>query len=128
MMDPYREYIKNQVHTASPAERLLIVFQRLDLFIKQAEEAYDKGDMKEFNNQLLHAQTAVTVLKESLDFSYDLSKSLYALYDYIEGLLIEANLKKSLTPLAEAKNLATQLHEAWRDGLERHAVATPAEA
>lgn len=127
MTDPYREYIKNQANTASPGERLLMVFQRLDFFIKKAEGAFAKGNMVEFNNELLNAQRAVTVLKESLDFNYDLSKSLYALYDYIEAKLVEANLKKSLDPLHEAKQLATQLHEAWREGIQKHASGTPAE-
>ena len=57
MMDPYRESSKNQVHTASPAERLLIAVPNdLTYLSKQSRRGICKGDMKEFNNQILYAQ------------------------------------------------------------------------
>ena len=64
---------------------------------------------------IIKAQDIVTELVVSLDFEKggDISKNLFSLYIYTNRLLLNANIKKDVNLLTEARKILSELREAW---------------
>lgn len=59
------------------------------------------------------AQTIISELMSTLDYSYEVSNNLYSLYEYTNFLLVEANIRKSPEKAEEAIGYLTELRETW---------------
>jgi flagellar protein FliS len=88
-----QRYLSEAVETASPATRLVMIYDRLLLDLNRAETACLQGDVAEAHYALVHAQQIVGVLSDTLDMTvWDGAQNLHDLYEYIYGELINANL------------------------------------
>jgi len=82
-------------------------------FVKSGVEGIRNSDLQKANDNLGKAQTIICELMSTLDHSYDISKNLYALYDYINYLLIQSNIKKAIDPAEEALGYLADLRGTW---------------
>jgi flagellar protein FliS len=89
-----RRYLADQVETATPAQRLMMLFGRLQRDLRTATEAFSGTDLKVINDALVHAQQILFALRDPLDDS-PLGKSLGAVYSFCINELIKANLEKN---------------------------------
>lgn len=110
---PYDKYRQSSVQTASPAQLVLMLYDGAIRFVKIGMEGIGNNDLHKANQYLGKAQTIVSELMSTLDHSYDISKSLFAMYEYINYLLIQSNIKKSSEPAQEALGYLTELYETW---------------
>ena len=75
------------------------------------------------HTRLTNAQAIVTELRTELNTSiWPEGASLIAVYDYIIKLLVDANVYKDATKVAEARMLVAPLHDAWRTAAGLHAA------
>jgi flagellar protein FliS len=79
-----------------------------------------KGDMERRNTagKAKHVGTAISIiegLRVSLDLQAggEIAQNLFALYDYMERRLFEANLNNNKDYLDEVSNLIKQIKSAW---------------
>lgn len=110
---PYEKYRQSSVQTSSPAQLVLMLYDGAIRFVKAGIEGIENKDLNKANQYLGKAQTIVSELMSTLDHSYDVSKNLFALYEYINYLLIQSNVKKSQEPAQEALGYLTDLYETW---------------
>ena len=111
-----RRYLAEAIETASPAVRLTMLFDRLDLDLRTADAAFDSGALKEVSDRLIHAQEIVLTLRDTLNPDvWDGGPRLLALYDHLHGELVGANLNKDRQRAAVAEGLLRQIGQAWRD-------------
>lgn len=110
---PYDKYRQSSVTTSSPSQLLLMLFDGAIRFGKSAMEAMDGGDYSKVSTNLGKAQTIVNELITTLDQTYDVSKSLSALYEYINYLFIESNIKKSKEQAEEAIGYLFELRQTF---------------
>lgn len=111
-----RRYLAEAVETASPAVRLTMLFDRLDLDLRSADAAFASGAMQEVNTRLIHAQEIVATLRDTLNADlWDGAPRLAALYDYLYGELVGANINKDHQRAISAEGLLRQIGQAWRD-------------
>ena len=111
-----QRYLAEAVETASPATRLVMLYDRLLLDLSRAETACATGSVVEAHTNLVHAQQIVGVLAETLDLTaWDGAQTLYDLYDYLYRELINANLTKSAIQVANAITIVRPLSAAWRE-------------
>ena len=54
----------------------------------------------------------------TLDMQYEISQNWAALYEYIHYRLVQANLKKDRAMLVEARELLTELRDAWHQAMK----------
>ncbi|MBB3130899.1 flagellar protein FliS [Paenibacillus rhizosphaerae] len=111
---PYEKYRQSSVQT-SPSQLLLMLFDGAIRFTRSGIEGLNKRDFQKVNNSLGKSQTIIYELIATLDTSYEVSKSLAALYEYINHLLIEANVKKNAIPAEEALGYLTDLRETFAE-------------
>jgi len=88
---------------------------RMSVDISRAEVALEENDLKAANENLQHAQRIVRMLRNALDPNgFEGGNELRAVYVFLEGHLIKANLEKDATVVRECAELFRPIHEAWR--------------
>lgn len=110
---PYEKYRQSSVQTSTPAQLLLMLFDGAIRFIRAGIDGLQHQDYEKSNLNLGKAQTIVSELLSTLDTSYEVSKGLSAMYEYMNHLLIEANVKKAVEPAEEALGYFKELRETW---------------
>ena len=108
-------YANEAVTTASPAKLLLMLYDRLVRDLVTAEQCLADGDLGRASSELVHAQEIVTELHTSLDqTAWDGAAGLAALYVFVRGELVTANLRKDTARVVGVRELVEPLRDAWR--------------
>ncbi|GGF96461.1 flagellar export chaperone FliS [Paenibacillus aceti] len=110
---PYDKYKKTSVQTSTPSQLLLMLYDGAIRFVRGGIEGIKEQDHNKTNTQLNKAQAIISELTATLDRSYEVSEGLAALYEYMNHLLIEANIKKQEGPAEEALGYLLELRESW---------------
>lgn len=112
-----QRYLADFVATASPAQRLLLLFDYLRRDLIAAAQGFEEGDLKKVSDQLVHAQHIVFALRDPLDRATVLGKNLASVYDFCLNELIECNLYKQPERIASVQELIEQIAAANRQAL-----------
>ncbi|MEW6540699.1 MAG: flagellar export chaperone FliS [Bacillota bacterium] len=117
-VNPFAQYQQNAVLNARPGQLVLMSFNGILKFAKQADLALEDKDLPRAHNALVRAQDIVSYLRGTLNTDFRIGQDLDALYDYIHDRLVQANLKKDRETLAEVDRMVRALKEAWSRALE----------
>ena len=119
-------YLGDTIATASPQTLLVMLYDRLALDLQRAEDALVAKDRESAHGQLMHAQEIVLELRASLNVEvWDGGPRLAALYAWLLGELIQANLKGDVRRVRDSRKVVEPLRDAWREAAASLA-ATPA--
>ena len=109
-------YMGDTVATASPQQLLVMLYDRLALDLERAEEALVAGNKEVSHAQLLHAQEIVLELRASLQVDlWEGGPRLAALYTWVLGELMKANLKGDVRRVRDCRKVVEPLRDAWRE-------------
>ena len=118
-------YMGDTVATASPQQLLVMLYDRLALDLQRAEEALVAGDREVSHAQLLHAQEIVLELRASLQVDvWEGGPRLAALYSWLVGELVQANLKGDIRRVRDCRQVVEPLRDAWREAASSLAAMT----
>ncbi|HBV86020.1 MAG TPA: flagellar export chaperone FliS [Desulfosporosinus sp.] len=120
MADAYKN---QQVMTASPEQLTLLLYNGALRFLTESILAMEQGDVQKSHNANLRVQDIVREFVQTLDMSYELSKTWAQLYEYIEHCLIQGNIKKDLEQLQNAKSMLTEMRDTWAEAMKLTHVA-----
>jgi len=111
-----QRYREHAVETASPATRLIMVIDQLDVEITRAQKGFDANDLYEVHCGLRNAQAIVALMRDSLDVSvWEGAHDVRRIYQFAIGLLLRANLEKNRSHCDEAVEVLSPLMDAWRE-------------
>lgn len=110
---PYDKYRQSAVQTSSPSQLLLMLFDGAIRFGKTAIEGIDEHDFEKVSTFLGKSQAIVNELSATLDRKYDVAKTLAPLYEYINYLFIQSNIKKSKVEAEEAIGYLQELRQSF---------------
>ncbi|NLO83176.1 MAG: flagellar export chaperone FliS [Clostridiales bacterium] len=116
--NPYLQYQQQNVNTASPGELVVMLYDGCIRFIKQAIEHINNKDPQGAHNAIIRVQDIVLEFMSTLDMNYEISKNLLALYDYMYGRLVEANMQKDVNILQEVLEFVTELRDTWAEAVK----------
>ncbi|NLT94709.1 MAG: flagellar export chaperone FliS [Clostridia bacterium] len=116
--NPYAQYKQLAINTAGPEKLLIMLFDGAIRFCVQARQAIEKNDFESSNKYLLRCQDIVNELIASLNMDYEISHSLFKMYDYINYNLMQANIRKDLQHLAEAEKYLREFREVWTQAIK----------
>ena len=112
-------YVGTSVDTASPARLVTMLYDRLLRDLTTAEAALAGSDLEGANHALIHAQEIVWELAAGLDpTKWSGGPALAALYQFMLGELLDANVKKDATKVVAVRGLVEPLAEAWHQAAE----------
>ncbi len=115
--NPYDKMRENAMLTASKEELTLMLYDGALKFCNQAIIALENKDMEKANNAIIRVQDIIREFQVTLDRSYDVSKYLDAMYDYIFRRLIDANIKKDVEILEEVRGFLRELRDTWKEAM-----------
>jgi flagellar secretion chaperone FliS len=131
-VDEFRaRYLRDRVMTASPAQRVVMLYDRLllDLRLAGADSAPDEATRSE---HVSHALTVVAELYGSLDVSKGgPAENLASIYSYLLNELMAVRLSGATDRLAACERMIQGLRDAWSAAAEQLATeetAAPAAA
>lgn len=110
---PYDKYRQSSVQTSTPAQLVLMLYDGAIRFIRAGLDGLKRDDLEKTNINFGKAQTIISELMSTLDYSYEISNNLYSLYEYTNFLLVEANIRKSPEKAEEAIGYLIDLRETW---------------
>jgi flagellar secretion chaperone FliS len=112
-------YVGTSVDTASPARLVTMLYDRLVRDLTTAEAALAGSDLEGANHALIHAQEIVWELAAGLDpTKWSGGPALAALYQFMLGELLDANVKKDVTKVTSVRELVEPLRDAWHQAAE----------
>jgi flagellar protein FliS len=108
-------YLEQMILSASPVELIRLLYQRAIGSARDAREHLRNGRIEERCASVNIVYAVLTELTSSLraEDAPDLTTKLNGLYTYMQGRLVEANLKQLDEPLVEVIGLLSTLAEAW---------------
>ncbi|NGM82315.1 flagellar export chaperone FliS [Paenibacillus sp. 7124] len=128
LTSPYEKYRQSSVQTSNPAQLVIMLYDGAIRFVRTGLDALKKQDFEKTSLNFGKAQTIVSELMSTLDFTYEISKNLYSLYEYTNHLLVEANIRKNEEKANEAIGYLTELRETWLQASKLAGNPTQAES
>ncbi|HTC90987.1 MAG TPA: flagellar export chaperone FliS [Bryobacteraceae bacterium] len=112
----YQNYFDEEVLAASPLKLIQMLYGAVLDSIAAARRHVRQKNISARTRSINKAIGLVTELSGCLNHEADilLCRNLAGLYGYVVRLLIEANVKQTESPLAEAEALLSPLAEAWK--------------
>lgn len=117
----YQQYAMNEGATAGPERLVVMAYDGMVRFLRDAEDAVRSRDHDRQNSCIQRVQNILSVLAASLDPSVDegITRNLSALYDWYYLRLVEANIKDDLEMLQEVRAGIEGLRDAWQEAERR---------
>lgn len=118
-----QDYLRETVLSATPAQLVTMLYDRLLLDLARAEACQTEQDWAGAGRHLLHAQDIVTELANSLDVSaWRGANDLLAIYTYLGTRLIAANVQRDVRITRECSAHLGPLRWAWLAAAENLAA------
>ncbi len=112
-------YLKNQIETSSPEQILILLYDGAIKFLNQAKIGIQNKDIELTHNNLIKAQNIISELRDTLDMEIggELANNLFALYNYFNRRLVQANIKKEIEPVDEVLEHLRGLRDTWKQAI-----------
>ena len=117
-------YKNNTIHTASPAELTLMLYDGAIKFCNIALGALENNDIQKANNNIIKAENIIVEFRSTLDFKYPVAQDFDRVYDWIYRRLVEANIKKDSAVLEDALRLIREMRDTWKEVMRLNRVKT----
>ncbi len=112
----YHDYRDNEILDAGPLELVVMLYQAAIASIVDARRRLEAGEIRERSNAISKASAILSELAQSLDHEKGgpIARNLTELYDYLQRLILKANIEQIEQPLVEAVKLLETLLEGWQ--------------
>ncbi|MFT4059403.1 MAG: flagellar export chaperone FliS [Legionella sp.] len=125
MKNPYKKIVnqyktielKTRVEAADPHELINMLLQGARNHIAAAQGSMARKQLPEKGEHLSKALSIIAGLKSSLNLEAggEIATNLMKVYDYIEPLILKANINNDESLLVQSNTLLAQIHEAWQE-------------
>lgn len=107
--------LESKVTQASPHELISLLLQGAKSHINSAHTCLKHEQIPQRGHHISKAISILGGLRACLDQEkgLDIAKNLDNLYEYVQNILLKANLDKDENLLNEANHLLTEIYSAW---------------
>jgi flagellar protein FliS len=122
-------YVSNSIDSMSPGRMIVALYERLAVDLERAQHAIESADPSTAHACLIHAQSIVTELHDSLDVAqWPSARALKDIYVFLLFELVAANVDKDADKVASCHTLVSPLRDAWSEaaGIVPSAAVGPA--
>ena len=103
-----------RITQANRTQLVVIVYEMLLTYLKDARAAHEAGDREELVQNLGLARDCIEELRGSLDFTYELSGNLFSLYCYADRELARDMFSLKIDNLDVIEKIFRKLHDAYQ--------------
>ncbi len=109
----YQKYQQQSVTTMTQGEMLIKLFDETIKQLNAVKQFNDTKDYEMANTASKKAQQIIQYLDSTLNFKYEISNNLNALYEYFIHQLVQANLHKDNAIVDEVLSMVCDLRETF---------------
>lgn len=113
MDDELRKDFTRRLSQCNAGEMIVIIYDIGFAYLSDAKKAHEQCDGEAQKDALRKAQRVLNELIGSLDFSYDLSKNLYALYRFCKEQLSRAMYENRMDGVEETEKILRRLYASF---------------
>ena len=113
--NPYAQYEKNKILTASPAELTLMLYEGAIKFCNIAIMAIEQKDHDKAHANIMKTQRIIEEFRNTLDRKYPVSEDFDRVYVYLLQRLFEANVAKDKEILEEVNTHLRSMRDTWKE-------------
>ena len=119
-MNPYASpaaYRNSSVMTASPGQLVVMLYDGMARFLKQAEISADEGAWGHASDRMTKADAILDELLITLDLEAggEVATRLQGIYVFCKKLTIEARIERDVEKIRKTASLLAGLREAWAE-------------
>lgn len=119
MQNPYEEYQKNKILTATPAEVTLMLYEGAIKFCNIAIMAIEQKDLEKAHVNIMKTQRIIEEFRNTLDRKYPVAEEFDKIYVYVLRRLFEANIQKNKEILEEVNTHLRSLRDTWKEVMRK---------
>lgn len=119
LQNPYEEYQRNKVLTATPAELTLMLYEGAIKFCNIAIMAIENNDMEKAHVNIMKTQRIIEEFRNTLDRKYPVAEDFDRIYVYVLRRLFDANIKKDKEILEEVNGHLRSLRDTWKEVMKK---------
>lgn len=120
-MDVREEYLATTVAGASPVQRLVLLLEAAERFIRISQREIDKNNHEGVHKNIEKAQNIYLELFCTLDQDAgDFVSNLQGLYYLIYNNLLSADVEKNPELLADCLKTAQGITSMWKDAIDKY--------
>lgn len=111
----YAQYNNSKILTATPAELTLMLYEGAIKFCNIAIAAIQQKDIEKAHKNIQKTQKIIEHFRLTLDMKYPVAKDFDRVYEYLEGRLVQANIKKDEEILNEVLEHLRSMRDTWKE-------------
>ena len=119
--NPYNEYLRNKIMTATPGELTLMLYEGAVKFGNISIKAIEDGDMELAHANIVKVQNIIDEFRRTLDFKYPVAQDFENVYSYLSRRLIEANIHKDKEIMEEVVKHLRSMRDNWKEVMKKAA-------
>ena len=119
VQNPYEQYQRNKVLTATPAEVTLMLYEGAIKFCNIAIMAIENNEMEKAHNNIMKTQRIIEEVRNTLDRQYEVAEDFDRIYVYVLRRLFEANVRKDKEILEEVNGHLRSLRDTWKEVMKK---------
>lgn len=119
--NPYNEYLRNKIMTATPGELTLMLYEGAVKFGNISIKAIEDGDMEQAHTNIVKVQNIIDEFRRTLDFKYPVAQDFENVYKYLSQRLIEANVHKDKEIMEEVVKHLRSMRDNWKEVMKKAA-------
>ena len=124
----YGAYRKVDVETASQGKLVVMLFNGVIQRAEEAKRQLEKNNNTHVHNNLIRAQEILGELRGALNMKAGtIAENLDRIYEYLQHLLIQANLRKDAAFIEECLAHVVPIRDTWDEAFSLAARETAAE-
>ncbi|MCH2532814.1 MAG: flagellar export chaperone FliS [Bdellovibrionales bacterium] len=122
MRNPYQQYKKTSIESASREKILLLMYEGAIRFVKLAINAMEKNNIADKGTYIGRAYDVIMELNNTLDHEVggELAQNLESLYIFMTDNLTKANINNDKKSLEDVLKILLTLHEGWKQAVEKY--------
>ena len=119
VQNPYEQYQRNKVLTATPAEVTLMLYEGAIKFCNIAIMAIENNEMEKAHNNIMKTQRIIEEFRNTLDRQYEVADDFDRIYVYVLRRLFEANVRKDKEILEEVNGHLRSVRDTWKEVMKK---------
>ena len=121
MATGYQAYQTNAIHTASPEQLVVMLYDGCLRFLRRAERAAEEGRSAAVTEAVARATAIIMELNATLDMDRggEIAANLRSLYFFLHRHLLDASKEGSTDKLRQALGLVGDLRDAFAEAAKK---------
>jgi len=104
-----------RISQANASEIVVIVFELMDIYLKDGITAFENKDMDSFESNLKAALNCLQDLMDSLDFTYELANPLMKIYSYARKEITLSMILRKTGNIETIRKLMSELKGSFEE-------------